>query len=46
MKIYSAFMQRVVATAGPQANFSITVQAVTSNMAKIRRSPVPWLQMH
>lgn len=34
MKIYSAFMQRVVATAGPQANFSIT-QAVTSNMAKI-----------
>lgn len=35
MKIYSAFMQRVVATAGPQANFSITVQAVTSKMAKI-----------
>lgn len=35
MKTYSAFMQRVVPTAGPQASFSITVQAVTSNMAKI-----------
>jgi len=35
MKIYSAFMKRVVATAGPQAYFSITAQAVTSNKAKI-----------
>jgi hypothetical protein len=35
MKTYKAFMQRVVATAGPQANFTITVQAVTSAMAKV-----------
>ncbi len=28
-------MQRVVATAGPQANFTITVQAVSSAMAKV-----------
>ncbi|WAP63122.1 hypothetical protein ACN99C_16155 [Pseudomonas alloputida] len=35
MKTYRAFMQRVVATAGPQANFTITVQAVSSAMAKV-----------
>ena len=35
MKTYKAFMQRVVATAGPQANFTITVHAVTSAMAKV-----------
>lgn len=35
MKTYKAFMQRMVATAGPQANFTITVQAVTSAMAKV-----------
>lgn len=35
MKTYSALMQRVVATAGPQVNFNITVQAITSSMAKI-----------
>ena len=35
MKTYKAFMQRVVATAGPQANFTITVQAVTFAMAKV-----------
>ena len=34
MKTYRAFMHRVVATAGPQANFTITVQAVSSDMAK------------
>lgn len=34
MKTYRASMQRVVATAGPQANF-ITVQTVTSAMAKV-----------
>ena len=28
MKTYLTFMQRVVTTAGPQANFTITVQAV------------------
>ena len=33
MKTYLTFMQRVVATAGPQANFIITVQAVSSAMA-------------
>lgn len=35
MKTYRTFMQRVVATAGPQANLTITVQAVTSTMAKV-----------
>lgn len=35
MKTYRAFMQRVVATADPQANFTITVQAVSSDMAKV-----------
>ncbi|MBI6603959.1 MULTISPECIES: hypothetical protein [Pseudomonas] len=35
MKTYSAFMQRVVATAGPQTNFNITVQAVTFSLANI-----------
>jgi hypothetical protein len=35
MKTYKAFMQRVVATAGPQANFTITVQAVTFAMAEV-----------
>ena len=33
MKTYLTFMQRVAATAGPQANFTITVQAVSSTMA-------------
>ena len=33
MKTYLTFMQRVVTTAGPQANFTITVQAVSSAMA-------------
>ena len=33
MKTYLTFMQRVVTTAGPQANFTITVQAVSSTMA-------------
>lgn len=28
-------MQRVVATAGPQANFTITAQAVSSDMVKV-----------
>lgn len=35
MKTYSAFMQRSITTAGPQANFTITVQAVSSAMAKV-----------
>ena len=35
MKTYSAFMQRSIATAGPQATFTITVQAVSSAMAKV-----------
>lgn len=35
MKTYSAFMQRSIAPAGPQANFTITVQAVSSPMAKV-----------
>lgn len=35
MKTYKPFMQRVVATAGPQANFTITLQAVTSAIAKV-----------
>jgi hypothetical protein len=35
MKTYSVFMQRSIATAGPQANFTITVQAVSSAMAKV-----------
>lgn len=33
MKTYLTFMQRVVATAGPQANFTNIVQAVSSAMA-------------
>ena len=33
MKSYLTFMQRVVTTADPQANFTITVQAVSSTMA-------------
>ena len=33
MKTYLTFMQRVVTTAGPQANFTITVQEVSSTMA-------------
>ena len=33
MKTYLTFMQRVVATAGPQAIFTNTVQAVSSAMA-------------
>ena len=33
MKTYLTFMQRVVTTAGPQANFTITVKAVSSTMA-------------
>jgi hypothetical protein len=35
MKTYKAFMQRVTPNAGPAANFTITVQAVTSAMAKV-----------
>lgn len=35
MKTYSAFLQRVNSKAGPQPNFTVTVQAVSSNMAKI-----------
>ncbi|QXH47598.1 hypothetical protein KSS93_06670 [Pseudomonas xanthosomatis] len=35
MKTYRAFMQRMSASAGPQANFTITVQAVSSDMAKV-----------
>jgi hypothetical protein len=35
MKTYSAFLQRVVANAGPRANFRITVQAVNSDMARV-----------
>jgi len=31
MKNYSAFMQRVAAPAGPKANFTITIQAVTTS---------------
>lgn len=33
MKTYLTFMQRVVATAGPQANFTNTLQALGSAMA-------------
>lgn len=32
---YSAFLQRVTHNAGPRANFKITVQAVSSEMARI-----------
>lgn len=35
MKTYSVFMQRTLASAGPAANFSMTVQAVNSAMAKV-----------
>lgn len=34
MKTYSVFMQRTVAGAGPAANFTMTVQAISSAMAK------------
>jgi len=34
MKTYSAFLQRVNPNAGQKANFTITVQAVTSEMAR------------
>jgi hypothetical protein len=35
MKTYSAFLQRVIPNAGPRANFKTTVQAVSSEMARI-----------
>ncbi|MFV3372397.1 hypothetical protein ACNFH5_29865 [Pseudomonas sp. NY15435] len=35
MKTYSAFLQRVVPNAGSRANFKITVQAVSSDMARV-----------
>lgn len=35
MKTYSAFLQRVTPNAGPRANFTITVQAVSSEMARV-----------
>ncbi|WBL61914.1 hypothetical protein LQF05_08445 [Stutzerimonas stutzeri] len=35
MNTYSAFLQRVTHNAGPRANFKITVQAVSSEMARI-----------
>lgn len=35
MNTYKVFMQRVQANAGPSANFSFQVQAVTSQMAKV-----------
>lgn len=35
MKTYSASLQRVIPNAGPRANFTITVQAVSSEMARI-----------
>jgi len=35
MKTYSAFMQRVVPGAGPRANFTVSVQAVNSEMARV-----------
>lgn len=35
MKTYTASLQRVVANAGPRANFSINVQAVSSEMARV-----------
>jgi len=35
MKTYSAFLQRITPNAGPRANFKITVQAVSSEMARI-----------
>lgn len=34
MKTYKAFMQRVTASAGEKANFTIMVQAVSSDMAR------------
>ena len=34
MKTYKAFMQRVQSNAGERANFTITVQAVSSDMAR------------
>lgn len=35
MKTYSAFLQRVNPNAGPRANFTLTVQAVSSEMARV-----------
>jgi len=35
MKTYTASLQRVVANAGPRANFRMTVQAGSSEMARI-----------
>lgn len=35
MKTYSAFLQRVIPNAGHLANLTITVQAVSSQMAKV-----------
>lgn len=35
MKTYSALLQRVTPNAGPRANFAITVQAVSSEMARV-----------
>lgn len=35
MKTYSAFLQRVSAGAGQKANFTITVKAVSSEMARL-----------
>lgn len=34
MKTYKAFMQRVTTGAGEKANFTITVQAASSDMAR------------
>ena len=47
MKNYSAFMQRVAAPAGPKANFTITIQAVTTSHGQDSgRSTVTELQVH
>lgn len=35
MNTYKVFMQRVQSNAGPRANFSFHVQAVTADMAKL-----------
>lgn len=35
MKTYSAFLQRIVPNAGSRANFTLTVQAVNSEMARV-----------
>lgn len=35
MKTYSAFLQRINSGAGQKANFTVTVQAVSSEMARV-----------